>query len=111
MSGLAGAGNRSACQFCHDKDTKKTYLAAPLSFILIRKNVVLMSSTEWKACETCAALIDQGCWNDLSNRVFQILVQEERATGVYLDTQQQIALKQKVQNLHSAIREAMGRTA
>ncbi len=111
MDRFAAAVHRSACQFCLNARANKTYLAAPLSFLLIRNSVALISSTEWQACETCAALIDQGRWNDLTDRVAQILIQREQATGNQPDFPEQIALKQKVQNLHAAIREAMGRTA
>jgi hypothetical protein len=104
------SGPDAMCDFCDVRPVAKTYTAAPVVTTFASK-LVFFSETQWTACEKCAALIDQGRWEELTERATECFLKELRKIGEPGSYALRAALKQDLQLLHSRFREALGRTA
>jgi len=98
------------CEFCDNDPVAKAYDAAPARIPFGRVSILFCISN-WEACATCAALIDEGRWDDLTERVLKLWVREARKCGAYPDYQEQERLRYAFDRIHAAIRDSMGRTA
>jgi hypothetical protein len=104
------SGPEAICDFCDGRPVAKTYDAAPVLTTFASK-LVLFSETRWTACKKCAELIDQGRWEELTERATECWLKELRRDGGPSPYLLRAALKQDLQLLHARFREAMGRTA
>jgi hypothetical protein len=100
----------STCDFCNAGPIAKTYDVAPVTTIFAAARI-LFPDTTWTACPSCAVLIDQGRWNDLTNRCAEIWFKEMSTRGLRISYPAQTNLRQDLERMHAAFREAMGRTA
>jgi hypothetical protein len=98
------------CDFCDARPIGKIYDAAPV-FTVFAGERILFPDTKWSACASCAMLIDQGRWGDLTDRCAEIWLKEMRARGVEIGYSAQTGLRQDLERMHASFREAMGRTA
>jgi hypothetical protein len=55
------------CDFCSEPDPTVTYEAMDAAL----PNLGWLSRGGWMACGSCSHLIDEGKWNDLSDRMVQ----------------------------------------
>lgn len=104
------SGPEAICDFCDARPVAKTYTAAPV-LTTFASRTVLFTETQWTACAACAALIDQGRWEELTERATECWLKELRRNGGLSPYGLRTALKQDLQLLHARFREAMGRTA
>jgi hypothetical protein len=100
----------SICDFCDARPIAKIYDAAPVATVFAGERI-LFPDTKWSACASCATLIDQGQWGDLTDRCAKIWLKEMRARGVEIGYSAQTSLRQDLERMHAFFREAMGRTA
>ena len=102
--------SHSMCDFCDARPIGKIYDAAPV-FTVFAGERILFPDTKWSACASCATLIDQGRWGDLTDRCAGIWLKEMRARGVHIGYSAQTSLRQDLERMHASFREALGRTA
>jgi hypothetical protein len=100
------------CDFCNSTPVVKVYDAAPIAFAFaFARPIVHVCDTKWTACATCAALIDQDRWTDLTDRAMETWLAEQRGRGVHISSHDRQEIKQEVRCMHASFREAKGRTA
>ena len=75
--------SHSMCDFCDARPIGKIYDAAPV-FTVFAGERILFPDTKWSACASCATLIDQGRWGDLTDRCAEIWLKDMRARGVHI---------------------------
>jgi hypothetical protein len=98
------------CEFCMTGPVAKIYAAAPV-LIGIGKLHAFICDPDWKACSTCAAMIDQNHWPELAEHVTESWARQDRDRGVFLSFEERRLLKRAIEQMHALIREALGRTA
>jgi hypothetical protein len=98
------------CDFCDARPIAKVYDAAPVVTVFAGERI-LFPDTKWTACATCARLIDQGRWTDLTERCAEIWLKEMRNGGMHMGYRERSTLRQDLERMHASFREAMGRTA
>jgi hypothetical protein len=102
--------SHSMCDFCDARPIENIYDAAPVVTVFAGERI-LFPDTKWSACASCAMLIDQGRWGELTDRCAEIWINEMRARGVQIRYPAQTSLRQDLERMHASFREAMGRTA
>jgi hypothetical protein len=102
--------SHSMCDFCDARPIAKIYDAAPVVTVFAGERI-LFPDTKWPACASCATLIDQGRWADLTDRCAEIWLKEMRNNGIHTGYRERSTLRQDLERMHASFREAMGRTA
>ena len=104
------SGPEAICDFCDLQPVVKIYDAAPVSTIFAGHPIAILE-TRWTACATCAELIDQNRWQELTDRAAKCWLEMLRQKGQEYSYQLQFNLRQDLERLYARFREAMGRTA
>ncbi len=97
------------CDFCDGRPIGKIYDATPVVTVFAGE-LILFPDTKWSACASCATLIDQGRWGDLTDRCAEIWLKKMRSRGVQIGYPPQTSLRQDLERMHASFREAMRST-
>lgn len=99
------------CDFCNEPLAQiRVFDAAPLSMD-VNNATVYFCDSRWAACPLCAALIDEGRWEDLTERSYELWLRAEREHGSEPGFRFKQFMKTHLTRLHQMFREARGRTA
>ncbi len=67
--------SHSMCDFCDARPIEKIYDAAPRVTGFAGERI-LFPDTKWSACASCATLIDQCRWGELTDRCAKIWIKD-----------------------------------
>lgn len=98
------------CDFCNHPDVVRSYDAAPVA-MKVADTFLYYCDNKWVACGTCARLIDEDRWDDLSRRSFDLWLRAEHLRGNHPSLREQAFMKIHLPRLHGYFREARRRTA
>ncbi len=98
------------CDFCSSTPIYKTYDATPIR-VEAEDSTVHFIDTGWAACATCAALIDNDHWDELTDRSVALWREEIRRNGIALSSDHLARIRAYVGELHRQFREARKATA
>jgi hypothetical protein len=98
------------CDFCSTKPIFKSYDATPIRMDLA-PGLAHVCDTRWAACSICASLIDQGQWDDLTDRSMALWRAEAKSRGIQPSARELRAIRAMTSELHRRFREARKATA
>lgn len=99
------------CDFCSASAPDIRSLdAAPLS-LSVNATTIYFCDSKWAACPICSQLIDEGRWEELTDRSYTLWLEAESRSGNKPGFVQRQFMRTHISELHRLFREARRRTA
>jgi|GEM_PF-4186292 len=99
------------CDFCNASVPDiRTFDAAPVS-ITVDNTTIYFCDSKWAACAACSQLIDEGRWDELTERSYLRWIEKETQNGQEPGFRLRQFMRAHLAQLHRLFREARGRTA
>lgn len=96
------------CDFCNDPAVARSYRAAPVT-MKVKQDVLYFCDAEWAACASCAQLIDEDRWEELSARSYTRWIETENLRGANPSLLEKEFMRTHIRRLHCLFREAQNR--
>jgi len=99
------------CDFCNASVSDgRSFDAAPLA-MTVEDTTIYFCDSKWAACPTCFQMIDEGRWEELTERSYARWLDTERQGGSEPGFRLRQFMRAHLTQLHRLFREARGRTA